>query len=322
MKKTISFMMRLGIIFLILGLLTTGVQAEDDVIGVEEEEADYTIGFIVKTMANPYFARMKEGAEEAALDFNITLNWVSAQEHTDSEGQLNLVEDMIQREVDALVINPVGPSAIVPAINKANEQGIPVVIVDTTAEGGEIVTFVGMDNVDAAGEMAEYVAKELNEKGKIAILEGVRGHSTAEERIVGYNDVIDQYPGLEVVASQAANYDRAEGMRVTENFLTSNPDLDLIISSNDEMGLGAIRAIMASGRQNQVQVVGFDAIDDALEAVKNGEMLATVESVPDRQAYESVKAAVDYLDGKEVPSEIIVPAVIVDQSNVDEFLDD
>ena len=110
-------------------------------------------------------------------------------------------------------------------------------------------------------------------------------------------------------------------MRVTENFLVSNPDLDLIISSNDEMGLGAIRAIMAAGRQNQVKVVGFDAIDDALVSVKNGEMLATVESVPDMQAYESVKAAVDFLNGKEVPSEIIVPCVVVDQTNVDEFLD-
>ncbi|ADQ13652.1 sugar ABC transporter substrate-binding protein [Halanaerobium hydrogeniformans] len=321
MKKTNTLIIFLGLMLIITGFLNITVQAQDDVIGVAEEDAEYNIGFIVKTMANPYFARMKDGAEEAALDFNINLTWVSAQEHTDAEGQLNLVEDMIQREMDAIVINPVGPEAIVPAIKQANERGIPVVIVDTTAAGGDIVTFVGMDNVDAASDIAEYVAQEMNGKGNIAILEGVRGHSTAEERLVGYNNVIDQYPELNVVASQAANYDRSEGMRVTENFLVSNPDLDLIISSNDEMGLGAIRAIMAAGRQNQVKVVGFDAIDDALVSVKNGEMLATVESVPDMQAYESVKAAVDYLNGKEVPSEIIVPCVVVDQSNVDEFLD-
>ncbi len=286
-----------------------------------QDESQYKIGFIVKTMSNPYFARMKDGAEQAVEDFNIELDWVSAEKHTDIAGQLRLVEDMLQKDIDAIVINPSGPKAIVPAIGKANEKGIPVVIVDTRAEGGDTVTFVGLDNEKAAEKMAHYVADYLNEKGKIAILEGVRGHSTAEERLTGYYNVLDEYPNIEVVAAQAADWDRSKGMSVTENILQSNPGLDFIISSNDEMAAGAIRAIRANGKMGEIKVVGFDATKEALEDIKDGYLLATVESVPDKQAYVSIEAAIDYLDGKEVDSEISVPVTIVDKENVDEVLE-
>src|SRR6056297_2793704 len=104
------------------------------------------VGFIVKTMANPYFTRMLEGAEQAAEDYDVNLNWVSAEKHTDTSGQLNIVEDMLEKDIDILVVNPAGPKAIVPAIDKANQKGIPVIVVDTTAEGGEIESFIGVDN--------------------------------------------------------------------------------------------------------------------------------------------------------------------------------
>jgi ribose transport system substrate-binding protein len=277
------------------------------------------VGFIVKTMANPYFTRMLEGAEQAAEDYDVNLNWVSAEKHTDTSGQLNIVEDMIEKDVDILVINPAGPKAIVPAIDKANQKGIPVIVVDTIAEGGKIESFIGVDNYSAAVQIAEFSAEHLNGKGKIAILEGVRGHSTAEDRMDGYHDVLDKYPDIEIVASQTANYDRSEGMRVTENILISNPDLDFIIASNDEMALGAIRAIQGARKQDQVEIVGFDAIDDALAAIQKGELLATVENVPDRQGYVSVQKAVEYMQGKEIEKEIIIDCIVVTEENVDQF---
>ncbi len=278
------------------------------------------VGFIVKTMANPYFTRMLEGAEQAAEDYDIDLNWVSAEKHTDTSGQLNIVEDMIERDVDILVINPAGPKAIVPAIDKANQKGIPVIVVDTTAEGGDIESFIGVDNYSAAVQIAEFSAEHLNGKGQIAILEGVRGHSTAEDRMDGYHYVLDQYPDIEVVASQTANYDRSEGMRVTENILISNPDLDFIIASNDEMALGAIRAVKGARKENEIDIVGFDAIDAALEAIQKGELLATVENVPDRQGYVSVEKAVEYMQGREIEEEIIIDCIVVTEENVDQFI--
>jgi len=277
------------------------------------------VGFIVKTMANPYFTRMLEGAEQAAEDYDVNLNWVSAEKHTDTSGQLNIVEDMLEKDIDILVINPAGPKAIVPAIDKANQKGIPVIVVDTTAEGGEIESFIGVDNYSAAVQIAEFSANYLNSQGQVAILEGVRGHSTAEDRMDGYHHVLDQYPDIEVVASQTANYDRTEGMRVTENIMISNPDLDFIIASNDEMALGAIRAIQSARKQDQIKVVGFDAIDAALEAIKKGELLATVENVPDRQGYVSVEKAVEYMQGKEIEEEIIIDCIVVTDENVDQF---
>lgn len=297
------------IVFMVLAS-SIGVMAQDKL----------EVGFIVKTMANPYFTRMLEGAQQAAEDYDVNLNWVSAEKHTDISGQLNIVEDMIEKDVDILVINPAGPKAIVPAIDKANQKGIPVIVVDTTAEGGEIESFIGVDNYSAAVQIAEFSAEYLNGSGQVAILEGVRGHSTAEDRIDGYNDVLDKYPDIEVVASQTANYDRTQGMRVTENLITAHPDLDFIIASNDEMAMGAMRAIQGARKEGEIEVVGFDAIDDALEAIKEGKLLATVENVPDRQGYVSVEKAVEFMQGKEIKDEIIIDCIVVTDENVDEFM--
>src|SRR5699024_1104743 len=121
---------------------------DQETYGVDEEASDYKIGFAVKTMSNPYYKEMLTGAEKAAEENNVNLAWVASEKHTDVAGQLDMVEDMIQQDVDALVSNPSGPEAVVPAIEKANAKEIPVVTVDTKRKGGDVVSFVGVDNIE------------------------------------------------------------------------------------------------------------------------------------------------------------------------------
>lgn len=275
--------------------------------------------FIVKTMDNPYYTRMRDGAVDAAAQLSdyIDLEWMSAARQGDVEGQIRLMEDEIRKKVDLIILNPMGGVELIPAIEQANAAGIPVVINDTRSEGGQFLTFVGFENRPAAAQMAEYIVEYLGgkgaAKGKIAILEGFRGHSTAEDRLVGYRDVFDKEPGIEIVASMTGDWERSKGMSIAEDMLTSNPELKLVVGSNDEMGLGAVEAIVTAGKEGKVVTTGFDAICGALEEMANRDvMIATVDNHPDLQGFESVIAGYRHLVLKEtLPPNIFVPGEII-----------
>ncbi|SDO48386.1 ribose transport system substrate-binding protein [Paenibacillus sp. yr247] len=281
---------------------------------------EITIGFVVKTMDNPYFQLMNKGAQKAADELGVKLVWKAGQNSTDVAAQLNIVQDLNQQHVSAIVIAPIGPEAIVPAIDKANANGIPVVIVDTRANGGKIVSFIGYENLSTAAEMGKFVVDALHGKGEVGILEGSRGQSTTEERLQGYHKALDKEPGIKVVASQTANYSQDQGFTVTQNMIQAHPDIDFIIGSNDEMALGAIRAIQNAGKSGKIRVVGFNATPLALQAVKKGEMLATISNHPDKEGYLSVKTALEALKGNVVEATQMVTTEIVTAKNVDEFL--
>ncbi|MDQ0874421.1 ribose transport system substrate-binding protein [Paenibacillus sp. V4I3] len=281
---------------------------------------EITIGFVVKTMDNPYFQLMNKGAQKAADELGVKLVWKAGQNSTDVAAQLNIVQDLIQQHVSAIVIAPIGPEAIVPAIDKANGNGIPVVIVDTRASGGKIVSFIGYENLSTAADMGKFVVDALLGKGEVGILEGSRGQSTTEERLQGYHKSLDKEPGIKVVASQTANYSQDQGFTVTQNMIQAHPDIDFIIGSNDEMALGAIRAIQNAGKSEKIRVVGFNATPLALQAVKKGEMLATISNHPDKEGYNSVKTALEAVKGNAVEATQMVTTEIVTAKNVDEFL--
>jgi ribose transport system substrate-binding protein len=227
--------------------------------------AKVTMGLAISTLNNPFFVELKEGAEAAAKKAGVELVVVDAQ--NDANRQLASIENLIQKKVSVILVNPTDSAAIVPAIKAANKAGIPVITVDRGASGGEVTTHIASDNV-AGGRMAgEYVAKLIGGKGRVVELEGIPGTSAARDRGKGFNEVMKKYPGIEVVARQEAGFDRAKGLTVMENILQAQPKIDAVFAHNDEMALGALKAIGASGRTG-IRIVGFDAVDDAVKAVK------------------------------------------------------
>lgn len=275
--------------------------------------------FIVKTMQSPFLLRMIDGANIAAEDFNIEMDCIGPETPFSTEEQIRLMEDAIAQGVDAIIITPSDSNAIAPGIEKANEAGIIVATPNTKALGGDVLTWAGVQNYDVGYSLGAKLAESLDGKGKVILLEGIPGSSTSTERIEGYNAALAEYPEIEIIASQTANFNRAEGMAVMENLLQRFQEIDGIGSADKEMLLGANEAIKEADRTD-IKMVGFDVDNDILQAIKDGEVVATGDQREYSQIYLAVFACWANLKGYSVPKEMSIPITIVDSSNVDEYL--
>jgi len=294
--KKLTIILALSLIMMVG--LTAGAAAQD-----------LRIGLAVSTLNNPFFVDLKDGAEAMAEEMGVEILVVDAQD--DAAAQLSSVEDLLIKQIDVLIVNPVDGNAVVSAITAANDAGVPVITVDRGAEGGDVVSHIASDNV-AGGEMAgDYIAEQLGEEGKVVELEGIPGTSAARDRGKGFNQAMDKYAGMEVIARQPAGFDRAEGMTVMENILQGNPEIDAVFAHNDNMALGAMEAIAAAGRSDEIMIVGFDAIDDAVAAVEAGGLAATIAQKPDLMGEMAVETAIKVANGEEVDEYTPVPLELI-----------
>lgn len=272
----------------------------------ETKDGDYEIGLSISTLNNPFFVALKEGAEEQANEMDATLTVADAQ--NDAAKQVNDVEDMIQKGMDLILINPTDSEAVGAAVQAANDAGIPVITVDRNAETGDVVAHVASDNVGGGQLAGDYMVELVGEGQKVVELEGIPGASATRDRGQGFNEAIDGK--LEVVAKQSANFDRAEGLTVMENILQDNKDIVAVFAHNDEMALGAVQALEAAG-MSDVKVIGFDATDDAVKAVEGGTMAATVAQKPAEIGKLGVEAAINHLKGETVEENIPVELELI-----------
>jgi ribose transport system substrate-binding protein len=281
------------------------------------------IALVMKTANNPFFIEMQKGAEEAAKRLGVDLVVQAAEREVDVEKQMQIVENLIQTRVAALCVTPSGSREIVPAIDKANKANIPVVIVDTRVDakalaesGGKVATFIGSDNYEGGKVAGEFLARHLNGKGKVAVLEGIPGHETGDSRLRGFRDALKATPGVEIVASQTANWERDQGFNVFQNILQSHPDVSAVFACSDLMALGAVEAIAAAKKTGQIAVVGFDALSEARDAVRTGSMVGTVAQSPERMGAMAVENAVKLLKGEQVQPEFVVPIKLITKENL------
>ncbi|MEC1716357.1 ribose ABC transporter substrate-binding protein RbsB [Schinkia azotoformans] len=286
--------------------------SEEPATSGENKEAPATdsmkLGLSISTLNNPFFVTLRDGAEAEAKKQGIQITTIDAQ--NDPAKQISDIEDLIQQGVTALIINPTDSAAVVSAIESANNAGIPVITVDRSAEGGEVVAHIASDNA-AGGKMAgEFILETLGNKGKIVELEGIPGSSAARERGEGFHSAVDGVEGVKVVAKQAADFDRAKGLTVMENILQGNKDIQAVFAHNDEMALGALEALAAAGLKD-VLVVGFDATEDAVKAVEDGRMGATVAQKPDLIGQKGVETAISVIKGEKVEEFIPVELELI-----------
>jgi ribose transport system substrate-binding protein len=265
-----------------------------------------TIGLSISTLNNPFFVDLRDGVQEKAKDLGYDVIVYDAQD--DSAKQLNDVEDLISKKVDIIIVNPTDSDAIGTAITAANDADIPVITVDRSANSGKVATHIASDNV-AGGKMAgEYLLGLVGNNAKVIELQGVLGASATTDRGKGFHEAVDGK--LNVVASKTANFNRSEGLSVTEDLLEANSGVVGIFAHNDEMALGAVQALAAKNITNVV-VVGFDATADATKAVDDGTMAATVAQQPKLMGQLSVENAKKILDGKTVDTYIPVALSLV-----------
>ena len=269
---------------------------------VREGSSGNVIGFSVSTLNNPFFVTLTEGAKKAASEKNVELVVVDAGD--DAAKQTSDIEDLVSRNVGVLIVNPVDSDAVAPAVKSAMSQGIKVIAVDRGVNGVDVDCQIASDNVAGARMATEYLMELVGEGAKVAELQGVPGASATIDRGEGFHQVADK--SLQVAASQTANFNRAEGMTVMENILQSDGAIKGVFAHNDEMALGAVEAVAASGKD--IKIVGFDATDDAQKAVKDGKMAATVAQKPDKMGETAIETAVKIMAGetadKSIPVEV------------------
>ena len=282
----------------------------------------YKVAFMVKNVVNPFWKAARKGGDDAAAKYGVTVAHYAPTQADNVPEQTRLIEDIIvKKDADALVWAPVDFRAQVALAEKANTAKLPIFNFNSKLAGGEIVTFAGTDDFAMGKGIIDYIQKVLNQKGNIIILDGVPGATTAELRKQGMLEELKKYPNIKVVAHQTANWSRAEALRVTENLLQSQPNVEAIVCANDEMALGAVAALDSAGKAGKVKVTGVDSTPDALVAVKEGKLFASVDYSAYVIGYKSVEFAVRYLNGEKIPEQIyLVDYRIVDKTNVDDAI--
>lgn len=271
------------------------------------------VALVMKTLNNPFFIDMERGARLAADSLGVELIVQAPEREIDVEKQMQIIENLIQARVDALCITPSGSREILPAIARANEAGVPVLIVDTRIDeeaarrtGIHIETFIGSDNYQGGRLAGQYVVQRFHGRARVAILEGIPGHETGDSRLRGFLDAIADAAGIQVVASQPANWERDQGYTVFQNILQAHPDIQVLFACNDMMALGALEAIAEAGKSGAIEVIGFDAVEDARRAIREGRMAASVAQFPFDMGRIAIETAVRVLKGESVPAEIPV----------------
>lgn len=298
------------------GILLTGCGEQKKV--EESKDKKYVIGLSMNTQTNPFFVDVKNGVQKAADEHGIELHVTDAQD--DPTIQMKDIENLITKNPDAIIIDTCDSDAIVASVEACNEAGIPVFTMDRESNGGKIVSHIGYDAIKSGKIAGQFLVDELNGKGKIVEIQGIMGTNVAQNRSEGFNSVIKENAGMEIVACQVADFDRAKGMSVMENILQANKQIDGLYCANDEMLLGALEAIEAAGRLDEITMVGCDAIDDTLEAIKAGKVEATIAEPPFFLGKAILNTAYDYLEGKEVNERVILDNELVTKENVNELV--
>lgn len=238
----------------------------------------------------------------------------------DAAKQLQQVETFISQKVDAIIMQPQEQEACSPAIDKAKAAGIPIINCNSLTIT-EPDAYVGSNDSESAEIAMTYITKQLGGKGNVLMMHGHPGQTAEVKRTEGAMDILAQNPDMTLLDEQTADWDRAEAMTLMENWIQAYGDqINAVFCQNDEMALGALNALVQAGKKDNVLVVGVDAIDDALQSVKDGKMDATVYQDCKGQAEGAIEAAYKLAKGESVEKEILIPFILVTTENVDEYL--
>ncbi len=303
-----------------IGLLASGLLLVDGCARGNKTKK-IQIVLVTKALDSEFWQRLKAGAEEAAReDPEVALSVLAPEREINIDQQVAILEDQVLKRVAALAVAPAGVAEVLPVLDKARAAGIPVVIVDTDVPWSHRVSFVGIDN-RLGGRMAgEYVLRAIGGRGKVAVIRGVLGVATQEDRLAGFREVVADVPGIQWIGAQPANSERALGMSVMENLLTRHPDLRAVFASNDQMALGAMEAIAARNLTGKIVLVGFDAGREAVRAVQAGQMHAVVAQFPERIGRRAVQEAIKAARGLATEKYVDIGTALVTRENASEFL--
>lgn len=262
---------------------------------------------VVSTLNNPFFVTLKDGAVKKANELGYDLVVLDSQNNPAKE--LANVEDTIVKNAKVILINPTDSEAVGNAVLAANKAGIPVITLDRASFKGKVISHIASDNI-AGGKMAgDFIFEKLGATAKVIQLQGIVGTSASRERGEGFIKS-QQQNNFTLLTAQPADFDRAKGMNVMQNLLSAYPSVEAVFAENDEMALGAVRAIKTAGRED-ILVVGFDGTDDGIKSVEKGKLAATVAQQPEKIGAIGIEVADKVLKGEKVDEKIPVELKLI-----------
>ena len=280
------------------------------------DSANKSITFALSTQANSFMVKMREGAQKKADELGLTINFQDASD--DSATQANQLANAAATGAGAVIVNPTDSDAMAPAVKQLTDAKIPVVAVDRAVNNAEVSSYIASDNVGGGKQAAKALSEAIHGEGEILVLQGKTGSSASRERGKGFDEGLKDNPNIKVVAKQTAEFERVKGLDVTTNLLQAHPNVKAIFAENDEMALGAIEALGDKAGKDVI-VVGFDGVEDALKAIKEGTMYASIAQQPADMAAQAVVEASKLLKGEAATKEMQVDVVTVTKDNVDKF---
>jgi ribose transport system substrate-binding protein len=286
--------------------------------GPVQGNSAYKLAFMQVFPDNPFWQTMKEAVEARAKEDGVTVDTIALPTASGVADQVGQMENAVTQQYDGIILGTVDAAGIVPGIEAANAAGIPVIAVDTAPAGGDFISLVQTDNVAAAQQGGQFIADKIGGKGKVLNLQGDLANQTGQARNEGVHKALDAYPDIQVI-DQSTMWLGERGLAITENILTSDPDIVAIFAANDPAGLGALQALKAAGRDDVV-IVGFDGTKDGLQAVKDGDFAGDVLQFPDAMGIIGVDLMVRHLNGEDVPERVDSGSGLATAENVDQYL--
>ena len=281
------------------------------------EKKKFVIGYCSEQLADPYLKKLSDAFNQAAAKYGLQVEVYDAQQVL--EKQLSQIDTCISKKVGVIIVIPVDAQGLVPGVKAANAAGIPVICIANSVAGGDF-TMVGSDQVVSGKMQGEYLAKSLAKDASVVYMRGIEGLQVTEDRHSGFMEAMKARPDVKVLADKTAKFARPEAMQLMEDWIQAFPHFDAVITANDAMALGAMDALKGANRLSGVQIAGVDALTEAVQAVKKGEMAMTVLQDALGQAGQAVELCKMLSEGKKIGKSYMVPFKVVTKENADEFL--
>lgn len=314
MKKILSMIL---ITFMTMSLFTGCVHKTND---TSKSTQKIKIGICISDFNDKFLSYMLDEMKNYSKSLNdVEIVYVDSKK--DSNTQLEQVEDFISQKVDVIVVNPVDRSSSKPITDKAKAAGVPIISLNDEFENqNDAACYVGSDSKQSGILEMEYLAKKMNFKGNVAIIMGTVGQDAQRLRTQAYHEVIAKYPDMKIVAEQTAQWNRSKGMALMESWLQSGKVIDVVACNNDEMAIGALKAIEAAGKLGKITVGGIDATPDALDYLKSGKLAVTVFPNGNGQAQAVIEAAVKVAKGENVEKTVNFQNELVAPEDADNYI--
>ncbi|MFW5941270.1 MAG: substrate-binding domain-containing protein [Chloroflexota bacterium] len=309
-KQTRAILIRLLVLLaMTLAVACSPASAEPAATVPAQPATTGTVGLLLSSLYNPLYVSVQNGAIETASRLDVEL--LVREASNDSDRQVEQIQELVELGADALIINPVDTVAVIPALERASLRGVAIITLERRVNSDVVLSHVAPDNITGGEMAANFLAERLRQEGQVAELMGTPQTSAAQDRGSGFGRVISGYPEINIVAREPAHFERRQAQRLFAEMLEEHPQIDAVFAHSDEMVLGAIEAAESAGRADQILFVGFDAIGDAVAAIDEGRLEATIAQQPEEMGRLAMEAAVNHLNNEPIPESILVDLALI-----------